>query len=56
MMVQRSRMAVKQDGPKETVDRFGEVYVFSPDFIAVYRDEPTTIRFWSLQPDDNHTE
>jgi len=30
------------------------VYVFSPAFIAVHRDEPTLITFWNLQPDDDH--
>ena len=47
-------VAVKETGPKETVAHFGEVYAFSPSFIAVYRDEPTLIRFWNLQPDDEH--
>ena len=47
-------VAVKETGPKETVARFGEVYAFSPSFIAVYRDEPTLIRFWNLQRDDEH--
>ena len=47
-------MAVKETGPKETVEKFGEVYSFSPNFFAVHRDEPTRIRFWNLQPDDNH--
>ncbi len=47
-------VAVKETGPKQTVSKFGEVYAFSPTFIAVYRDEPTRIRFWNLQPDDDH--
>ncbi len=47
-------VAVKETGPKPTVARFGEVYAFSPAFIAVHRDEPTWIRFWNLQPDDDH--
>jgi plastocyanin len=54
VLVQTQRVAVKEGGPKETVERFGEVYAFSPNFFAVHRDEPTRIRFWNLQPDDNH--
>jgi plastocyanin len=47
-------VAVKETGPKETVDTFGEVYAFSPTLIAVHRDQPTEIDFWNLQPDDEH--
>ena len=47
-------VAVKETGPRATVARFGEVYAFSPAFIAVHRDEPTEISFWNLQPDDEH--
>lgn len=54
VLVQTQRAAVKETGPKETVEKFGEVYAFSPNFFAVHRDEPTRIRFWNLQPDDNH--
>ncbi len=54
VLVQTQRVAVKESGPKETVEKFGEVYAFSPNFFAVHRDEPTKIRFWNLQPDDNH--
>jgi hypothetical protein len=54
VLVQTQRVAVKETGPKETVTKFGEVYAFSPNFFAVHRDEPTRIRFWNLQPDDNH--
>jgi plastocyanin len=54
VLVQTQRVAVKEGGPKETVEKFGEVYAFSPNFFAVHRDEPTKIRFWNLQPDDNH--
>ena len=54
ILVQTHRAAVKETGPKEAVARFGEVYSFSPNFIAVHRDEPTQIRFWNLQPDDQH--
>jgi plastocyanin len=54
VLVQTQRVAVKEGGPKETVEKFGEVYAFSPNFFAVHRDEPTKLRFWNLQPDDNH--
>ena len=54
ILIQTQRVAVKEGGPKETVEKFGEVYAFSPNFVAVHRDEPTKIRFWNLQPDDNH--
>lgn len=54
LVVATRRVAVKETGPKETVDKFGEVYAFSPNFLAVHREEPTLIRFWNLQPDDNH--
>jgi plastocyanin len=54
VLVQTHRAAVKETGPKETVEQFGEVYVFSPNFFAVRREEPTMVRFWNLQPDDNH--
>jgi plastocyanin len=47
-------VAVKENGPKAAVRKFGEVYAFSPQFIAVRRDEPTQIEFWNLQPDDEH--
>jgi len=54
VLVQTQRVAVKETGPKETVEKFGEVYAFSPNFFAVHREESTRIRFWNLQPDDNH--
>lgn len=47
-------IATKETGPKPTIDQFGEVYAFSPQFIAVHRDEPTRITLWNLQPDDEH--
>jgi plastocyanin len=47
-------VAVKETGPKEAVAKFGEVYAFSPAFIAVHRGQPTQIEFWNLQPDDEH--
>src|SRR5271168_4927863 len=34
-------VAIKETGPKETIDVFGEVYAFSPTLIAVHRDQPT---------------
>ncbi len=47
-------VATKETGPRETIARFGEVYAFSPSFIAVHRDQPTEISFWNLQSDDDH--
>ena len=47
-------VAIKETGPKDTVAKFGEVYSFSPAFIAVHRDQPTRLLFWNLQPDDDH--
>jgi plastocyanin len=47
-------VAVKETGPKPTVRKFGEVYSFSPSFVAVHREQPTQIEFWNLQPDDEH--
>ena len=47
-------VAIKETGPRATVARFGEVYSFSPAFVAVHRDEATEISFWDLQPDDDH--
>jgi plastocyanin len=47
-------IAVKEHGPRAIVGKFGEVYAFSPNFIAVHRDEPTQIEFWNLQSDDEH--
>ncbi len=54
IVVQTQRVAVKETGPRETVEAFGEVYAFSPSFIAVHREEATMVRLWNLQPDDNH--
>ena len=54
VLVQTHRVAVKETGPREVVEQFGEVYAFSPSFFAARRDEPTMVRFWNLQPDDNH--
>ncbi len=47
-------IAEKETGPRDTVAKFGEVYTFSPDFIAVHRDQPTKVAFWNLQSDDEH--
>ena len=47
-------VAIRETGPQETIKEFGEVYAFSPAFIAVHRDEPTLVTFWNLQPDDDH--
>jgi plastocyanin len=47
-------VAVKETGPQPTIRKFGEVYAFSPSFIAVHREQPTQIEFWNLQPDDEH--
>jgi plastocyanin len=47
-------VAVKETGLPETVAKFGEVYAFSPTFIAVRRDDPTMLTFWNLQSDDEH--
>jgi plastocyanin len=47
-------VAINETGPKDTVARFGEVYAFTPAFIAVHRDEPTVLSFWNLQSDDEH--
>ncbi len=54
ILIQTQAVAIKETGPKETVAKFGEVYAWSPSFIAVHQDEPTRIRFWNLQPDDLH--
>jgi len=47
-------VAEKETGPREAVKKFGEIYEFVPQFIAVHRDEPTKIEFWNLQGDDEH--
>jgi len=54
IVVMTEAVAVKETGPKPTIEHFGEVYAFSPSFIAVHRDEPTRITLWNLQPDDDH--
>jgi plastocyanin len=52
--VMTEAVAVKETGPRQTVNKFGETYAFSPTFFAVHRDVPTQIEFWNLQPDDEH--
>ncbi len=47
-------VAVKESAPAATIKKFGEIYAFSPTFIAVHRDQPTQMEFWNLQPDDEH--
>ncbi len=54
VIVLTEAVAIKETGPKETVAKFGEVYAFSPTFIAVRREVPTMLTFWNLQPDDEH--
>jgi plastocyanin len=54
VIVLTQAVAIKETGPKETVAKFGEVYAFSPTFIAIRRDVPTMLTFWNLQPDDEH--
>ena len=54
MIVLTEAIAIKETGPKETVAKFGEVYAFSPTFIAIRREVPTMLTFWNLQPDDEH--
>lgn len=34
LLVQTQRVALKETGPKETVEKFGEVYAFSPNFFC----------------------
>ncbi len=47
-------VAVKENGPKSTIDHFGEVYAYAPSMIVVRRGQPTMITLWNLQPDDDH--
>jgi plastocyanin len=54
IVVLTEAVAVKETGPKATIAHFGEVYSFSPSFIAVLRDSPIRITLWNLQPDDDH--
>ncbi len=54
VIVLTEAVATKETGPKETVAKFGEVYAFSPTFIAIQREVPTMLTFWNLQSDDEH--
>ena len=54
VIVQTQGVAIKENGPKEAVAMYGEVYAFAPSTIIVHRDEPTQIEFWNLQADDDH--
>ena len=54
VIVLTEAVAIKETGPKETVAKFGEVYTFSPTFIAVQREVATMLTFWNLQADDEH--
>jgi len=54
VVVLTEAIAIKENGPKETIAKFGEVYGFAPSFIAVHRDEATRLTFWNMQPDDEH--
>jgi len=54
VIVLTEAVAIKETGPKATVAKFGEVYAFSPTFVAIRRDVPTMLTFWNLQPDDEH--
>jgi len=47
-------VVVRESGPSQSVERFGETYVFSPSVILVHRDEPIRLTFRNLQPDDLH--
>ena len=54
IVVLTEAVAVKETGSKATIANFGEVYAFSPTFIAVHQGEPVRITLWNLQPDDDH--
>jgi plastocyanin len=54
IIVLTEAVAVKETGPRETVVKFGEVYSFSPTFMATRREVPTMLTFWNLQSDDEH--
>ena len=54
IIVQTLGTAIKENGPRETVAKYGEVYAFAPATIMVHREEATQIEFWNLQPDDDH--
>jgi plastocyanin len=54
VVIQTIAVAVKETESKAQLAKFGEVYAFSPEFFAVYRDQPTRIELWNLQSDDRH--
>jgi plastocyanin len=54
VVVQTQAVAIKENGPRETVAAYGEVYAFAPATIIVHRDQATQIDFWNLQGDDDH--
>ena len=54
VIVLTEAVAIRETGPGQTVAKFGEVYSFSPTFIAIRRDVPTMLTFWNLQSDDEH--
>lgn len=54
IVIMTEAVAVNETGPKETVAKFGEMYAFSPNFLAVTAEKPVEISFWNLQPDDEH--
>ena len=54
VVIQTLAVAVKETASKAQLEKFGEVYAFSPTFFAVYRDQPTRVELWNLQPDDAH--
>src|ERR1700722_11108083 len=54
VIVLTEAVAIKETGPRETLAKFGEVYAFSPTFMAGRRRVPALLTFWNLQPDDEH--
>jgi plastocyanin len=54
IVIETLAVAVKETETKDQLSKFGEVYAFTPAFFAVYRDQPTQIELWNLQPDDSH--
>src|SRR5258708_13294986 len=45
VIVLTEAVAIKETGPKETVAKFGEVYPFSPTFLAAPPQVPTILTF-----------
>jgi plastocyanin len=54
VVIETLAVAVKETETRDQLSKFGEVYAFTPTFFAVYRDQPTQIELWNLQPDDSH--